>query len=134
MRVSEDYKVNYLFDTSSVLCYLLAEPHGKKILSLKSEAALPFIALTELYYILWQKAGKESADTTLGLVKSWHLPLLLPDEHISLLAGYLKARYGLGIADSYIAAFALAKDLTLVTKDEDYEILKSEIKILSLRK
>ena len=134
MRVSEDYKATYLLDTSSVLCYLLAEPHGKKLFSLKSKAALPFVAVTELYYVLWQRAGKETADTTLGLVKSWHLPLLFPDEHISLMAGSLKARYRLGIADSYVAALAIAGDLILVTRDEDYAVLENEMKVLYLHK
>ena len=134
MAVIENDKLKYIFDTSSLLSYLLGEPHGKKLLGLRSKAALPFVALTELYYILWQKVGKESADITLGLVKSWHLPLLIPDEYISILAGHLKARYGLGIADSYIGALAMAKNLILVTTDKDYVILEDEIEILYLHK
>jgi predicted nucleic acid-binding protein len=67
-------------------------------------------------------------------MRSWNLPLLFPDEHISISAGYIKASYGLGLADSYIAAFSLDKNLTLVTKDTDYDALKSEIKIIYLHK
>jgi predicted nucleic acid-binding protein len=132
MPVIGNYTVDYLLDTSSILSYLLAEPRGKKLIDLKDKSALTFISLTELYYILWQKTGKENADLTLGLIKSWKLPLLLADEHISLLAGYLKASYHLSLADSYIAAFAFDRDLTLVTKDPHYNILKNEIKILYL--
>lgn len=91
---------------------------------------IPFIALTELYYITWQKAGKAKADTICGLVKAWHLPVLMPDERMILTGGRLKAVHSLGIADSYIAAFARVHNLVLLTRDADYGALTEEVDLL----
>ena len=98
------------------------------------QSSLPFVALSEIYYIVWNKKGEAEADKIYGLIKSWNLPILFPDERIILMAGRLKALFKLGMADSYIAALSLDKNLTLVTKDKDYEILQNQIKILYLYK
>ena len=63
-------------------------------------------------------------------MKKWDLPILYPDESIILSAARIKAVYGLGIVDSYVAAFALKENSQLVTKDKDFEVLKKEINIL----
>lgn len=117
----------FLLDTSVIIGYLHREPDAKLLELVIKASAAPFIALTELYYITWQKAGKAKADTMYGLVKAWHLPVLMPDERVVLTAGRLKALYSLGIADSYIAAFARVRNLVLLTRDPDYGILKEEV-------
>lgn len=122
-----------VLDTSAILAYLAKEPGANRVESLKSDAAIPFMALSELYYILWQRRGKAEADTIYGLVKSWGLPVLYPDEQVILTAGRLKATCKLGIADSYIAAFALLNQTPLVSKDPDYEALLPELDLIKLR-
>lgn len=119
----------YLLDTSVLVAYLAEEKGGEELEKLKKESAIPFIALSELYYLTWQKQGKEKANETYALVKGWRLPILHPTEHIVLLAGEYKVKYRFSIADSYIAALAFHNSLTLVTKDPEYKILGQEIKI-----
>lgn len=119
----------YILDTSVILAHLAAEPGAERLASFRESGAIPFMALSELYYIVWQRKGKAEADTVFGLVKGWKLPILLPEERIILLAGRLKATYKLGIADSYIASFALDRSGTLVTKDPDYNVLKDELNV-----
>ncbi len=119
----------YVLDTSAVIAQLANESGAAKISQIKSSAFLPFIALSELYYIMWNKKGKPEADRFYGIVKSWQIPVLLPNERIILNAGRFKAIYKMGIADSYIAAFALDINAYLVTKDTDYRRLEKEISI-----
>ncbi len=126
--------MEYLLDTSSLIAYLADEKEADDVTKVIKKSALPFVALSEIYYIVWKKKGESEADNIYGLIKSWGLPILLPDEKIILLAGRLKAIFKLSMADSYIASISLDKNLTLVTKDRDYEILKNQIKILCLYK
>ncbi len=123
---------SHVFDTSAVIAYLANESAASRVHALKPKAAVPFMVYSELYYLLWQRKGKAEADTFYGLVKSWDLPLLLPNERIILTAGRLKAEHRLGIADSYIAAFALLHEVPLVTKDSDYEALVPDLKLIKL--
>ena len=131
-EISGNPSVAYVLDTSAIVAYLAQETGGDRVKHVRESAGIPFIALTELYAVMWRKHGHVSADETLQSVLGWHLPLLAPDERISLSAGYLKARHSLGIADSYVAALALASQATLVTKDHDFLSLKPDLTILLL--
>jgi len=125
-------KIKYLLDTSAIIAYLTNEKEAEKVFKLAPKSAIPFVALSEFYYIVWKKKGRAEADNAYGLVKSWKFPFLQPTESIILTASRFKVVYKLGFADSYIASFAFNKDLILVTKDKDYKSLKNEIKILFL--
>lgn len=119
----------YILDTSAVIAQLANEPGANKMARIKSQSYLPFIALSELYYVIWNKNGRAEADRYYGIVKGWGMPILQPNERIILNAGRFKALYRIGIADSYIAAFALDNNAYLVTKDRDYRKLEKEILI-----
>lgn len=119
----------FILDTSALITYLADERGALDVLKLLPESKLPFICLSELYYLVWNKKGKAEADKIYGTVKSWNLPILYPNERVILNAGRLKAIYKLGISDSYIASFALEEDSLLITKDKDYKALEEEIKI-----
>jgi len=108
---------------------LAEEKGGEELEKLKKESAIPFIFLSELYYLIRQKQGEEKANETYALLKGWRLPILYPTEHILLLAGEYKVKYKFSIAESYTAALAFHNGLTLVTKDPEYKILSQEIKI-----
>lgn len=125
--------MEYLLDTSSLIAYLSNEKEADEVSKVIKKSSLPFVALSEIYYIIWKKKGESEADNIYGLIKSWGLPILLPDERVILLAGRLKAVFKLGMVDSFIAALSLDRNLTLVTKDSDYEILQNQIKILYLK-
>ena len=123
---------NFILDTSALMAYLNDEKGASAVEKCITTCKIPFICLSELYYLIYKRRGKAEADKIYGVVKSWDLPVLYPDEIVILNAGRIKAAYRLGIADSYVAAFALEDDSQLVTKDQDYEILKEEINILTL--
>lgn len=124
--------IQYILDTSSLVAHLIELSVSSQLKRFIPRAGLPFVALTELYYIMWRKAGQPLADQAVQHVLSWHLPLLVPDEQLSLLAGDIKIKFSLGIADSYVAAFAIKYNASLITKDSDFQVFEPRIKIINL--
>ena len=123
---------NFILDTSAIFAYLHGEKAGKLLDLIWGASAIPFIAMSELYYVTWQKAGKAEADRIYSVVKEWSIPIYMPDERIMLSAGRFKVLYGLGIADSYIAAFAFIHQAVLITKDPDFKVITEETKTFQL--
>ena len=122
----------FILDTSAILAYLHGEKGGKLLDLVWEVSSIPFVAMSELYYVTWRKAGKAEADRAFGIVKAWNLPIYIPDERVILSAGRFKVLYRLGISDSYIAAFAFINRAVLITKDPDFKALFEEIKIFQL--
>jgi len=62
------------------------------------------------------------------------LPRLRVDspEALGLLAGALKAKHHMSVADAWIAALAQARNATLVHKDPEFEQVEATIKVLRL--
>lgn len=125
-------KAGFVLDTSALIAFLADEKEASAVLKVLALSKVPFICLSELYYIVWSKKDRAEADRIYGIIKSWNLPVLYPNERIMLSAGRIKAIYKLGIADSYIAAFSLDEGFPLVTKDKDYKVLEQEIKLMAL--
>lgn len=121
-----------VIDTSALIAYLAGEEEADEVGRLLVNCEIPFICLSELYYLVWRKKGRAEADKAYGIVRGWGLPLLYPNEQVVLNAGRIKAVYKLGISDSYIAALALERGAPLLTKDKDYAALRDEIEILLL--
>lgn len=125
-------KKGFVLDTSALIAFLADEKEASEVLKVLPSSRIPFICLSELYYIVWNKKDRAEADRIYGIVKSWNLPVLYPNERVILNAGRIKAVYKLGIADSYIAALSMDEGFALVTKDKDYKIIAKEIKIMAL--
>lgn len=122
----------FILDTSAILAYLHGEKGGELLDLVWGASSIPFIAMSELYYVIWRKAGKAEADRAFAIVKGWNLPIHTPDERVILTSGRFKMLYRLGISDSYIAAFAFINRAVLITKDPDFKTLTEEIKIFHL--
>jgi predicted nucleic acid-binding protein len=127
MEPESTHATRYLLDTSALVAYLANESGSQIVARCRNAAAIPFIALTELYYLIWSRKGRVEADFHYGIVKSWKLPILLPNERVLLSAGRLKAQYQMGIADSFVAALAIEGGLLLVTKDKDFQRVGKEV-------
>ena len=133
MPASAKPEVAYLLDTSAILAYLLNEPEAARVAALHKQAALPFVALAELYAALWLRFGQPKADEAIASIRSWQLPWFWPSEEVVLLAGRWRAIYRLGLADGFIAALACFHQVTLVTKDTDFRPLEKDLQLLYLR-
>lgn len=128
-----------VLDTSAVLAYVDDED-GAEIVEdclrsgRRQELALyaSFVTLTEIRYITIQEKDASSADYLVGLVKSWPLRWVYPDEKQCLLAARYKAEYGISLADSFVAAATYFLNATLVHKDPEFEPMAKEIRLRPL--
>ncbi len=122
----------YVLDTSAIIAYLFGERPALKLQDILSQSGVPFMALTEAYYLLLRRMSREQADQVLTTLLNWPVTFLYPDQKICLLAADLKGLQHLGIADSFIVAFALEHSATLVSKDPDYKVLEPRLKFIKL--
>ncbi len=129
----------YVLDTSALLT-LRADEEGagqvedilRKTLSHKNECYVSFISHTELFYIVWQREGREEAYKALTHLKTLPLEKVDPSEELLILAGEWKAIHPLSLADSFLAATAYLKQAILVHKDPEFEALKESVQLLNL--
>ncbi|HXU43893.1 MAG TPA: PIN domain-containing protein [Thermoanaerobaculia bacterium] len=129
----------FLLDTSALLTLTDGEVGSEVIKHLLDQAArgevevsISAASLMELYYIAIQEQGEDQAALLVGLVKSWPVSWLYPDEETFLLAGRMKAFHRLSFADALIAGTAVACAATLVHKDPEFETLAGELALRSL--
>ncbi len=129
----------YVLDTSAILAFTGQEEGAEQVERLLDEAnshktllEACSISLMELYYIAFGRQGQDEALRLVGLVKSWPLALVYPDEKTLLQAGKLKASYRLSVADALIAAVAKRRQATLVHKDPEFLALDQSVTLLTL--
>lgn len=129
----------YLLDTSAILALTDREDGFKKVEELldwatsgETEVVTCAVTLMELYYITLQEQGDDLAAQLVGLVKSWPIHWIYPDEKALLHAGRIKAFHRLSFADAIIAAVAKLHEAVLVHKDPEFETLGDEVSLLSL--
>jgi len=60
---------------------------------LYKESAIPFIALSEVFYTIYRRKGEEEALRIYRQVLGWELPILFPKESTLYFAGLLKVKY-----------------------------------------
>ncbi|MBI4212377.1 MAG: type II toxin-antitoxin system VapC family toxin [Deltaproteobacteria bacterium] len=130
---------DFILDTSALLT-LRANEEGADVIEdiLKKTAAnkhrcfLSFISLTEIFYIVFQREGKDEAYKTLAQIKTLPLEIIHPSEALLLLAGEWKAIHPMSLADSFVAATAHLQNAVLVHKDPEFEVLQDDIQLLPL--
>jgi predicted nucleic acid-binding protein len=129
----------YLLDTSATLAVTDREDGFEKVEQLLEQAAdgeadvgVCAVSLMELYYITLQEQGEDQAAQLVGLVKSWPVRWIYPEEKALLLGGRIKAFHRLSFADAIIAAVARLHEAVLVHKDPEFETLADEISLLNL--
>lgn len=98
----------------------------------KNKVLASFITLTEYFYIVYQKEGKEEANQSFLQLKTLPIEWMDANEKLLLIAGEYKALYAMSLADSLIAATAFMKEAILVHKDPEFEALKDQIKLKNL--
>jgi len=118
----------YVLDTSAWLTLIEDEPGSDIVQNLIEEAQTgqillftSFISYMEVYYIALQEHGEEEASVRINLMAS--LPVFRIESSTALgnIAGQIKARYRLSVADAWIAALARLYSAILVHKDPEFE-------------
>ena len=136
--ISASKKSSVLLDTKPLI-KLFAQEEGweevKDILSRieagQLEAGISVVTLTEIYYKYLQEQRPDLAKTrTEQLRYALYLNKLEIDQDVAIKAGEFKGKYGISIADAFIAASAYSQDATVISDDPDFGKI-SEIKVLT---
>ncbi len=126
-----------ILDASALVAYLWKEPGYEKVQDLLSKAAesersllMTTVNLGEVYYLLVRDHGLEEADKILQLIAT--LPIDFPDVDMELAkqAAIYKTAKNLPYVDCFAAALAKLRKGELVTKDKDFKIVETEIKVV----
>jgi predicted nucleic acid-binding protein len=125
----------YLLDSSALFTLIEDEPGAEKVETLlrEREIIIPWLCLMELHYISQQEQGLTEADRRYALLRATRATILWQStEPILLTAARLKAQHRISLADSVIAAFAIAHKAVLLHKDPEYEALKGQLELEAL--
>ncbi len=129
----------YVLDTSAWLTLIEDESGAERIEELLEKARageivvlVSFMSFMEVYYITLQERDRSEAQARVDLMAA--LPGLRVDstETLGLLAGELKAKHRMSVADAWIAALAQERNATLVHKDPEFEQVEATLKVLKL--
>ncbi len=129
----------YVLDTSAIFAFTDQEEGADEVEKLLDAARantcrleICAISLMEIFYVALMEQGENEAARLVGLVKSWPVNLIYPDEKILLQAGKLKANYRLSLADALITAVAKLHNAALVHKDPELVALANEVALFTL--
>jgi predicted nucleic acid-binding protein len=95
------------------------------------EACVSVVTLTEVYYKYLRGGRKDLALTRTEQIRhASYLKKCLIDEETAIKAGEFKGKYGIPIADAFIAATAHSEGATIISDDPDFRKV-SEVKVLT---
>ena len=127
-----------MLDTKPLI-KLFAEEQGwetvRDILSLieagELEASVSVVTLTEVYYKYLQEGRKDLALTRTEQIRCVpYIKKCLIDEETAIKAGEFKGKYGIPVAEAFIAAAAHYEGATIISDDPDFKKI-SEVKVLT---
>lgn len=125
-----------VLDSFALIAYFRDEPGGEKVEALLSKAAaadkpvhMTEVNYAEVKYIILRKDGPDAWATTTDLLPGLPIEFHPVDRRLSDLAGDLKARHRLSLADAFSAALAIETKAELITGDPEFKPLEKEIKI-----
>ena len=98
----------------------------------KTELYISVVNWGEVYYSTWQTHGHESARKTAAEISQLPIEVVNADSELTRTAATLRAKHRLPYADCFAAALAMIRKAQLVTSDQNFSKVKSEIEILFL--
>jgi predicted nucleic acid-binding protein len=128
-----------VLDSYAVLSFLFQEKGHEKIMDLLERAAESDTSLliaapnwAEICYIVERKVG--AARWKVAKVKLLGLPIeILPvDQELAEMAGEIKAKKRMSLADCFAAAMALQKKAEIYTGDPEFRAVEEEIHVVWL--
>lgn len=126
----------YVLDSFALLCFLDDDPGANDIQALLESARtqncelfMNVVNLSEVYYTTKRRNGGEQASQVLSLIDSFPMTFENADRALALLAGDIKAKAAISLADCFCAASAKRRSATVVTGDPEFEEIEGEIKI-----
>jgi len=128
-----------VLDSYAVLAYLFAEPGHEKVLSLLEKAAdsaknalISAPNWAEVRYIVERKAGfarwSEIRDRLAGLP----IEVVPVDQELAELAGHIKVKGKMSLADCFAAALAKDRKADLYTGDPEFRAVEADVRVVWL--
>ena len=122
----------YLLDTSALLTFIEDEPGADVVHDVLQRASqgnivvlVSFMSFMEVYYITLQERDTGEARARVELMASLPIMRVESTDSLGQIAGELKAKQRLSVADAWIAALAVERNAVLIHKDPDFEEVRS---------
>jgi predicted nucleic acid-binding protein len=126
-----------VLDANAVLDLIEAGPGSRKVerllqaaLQQHSSVLISVLNWGEVFYLLWQRRGEETARRTIASLSRLPLQIVPVDLSQALKAGEIKALHKIPYVDCVAAALAVLQRATLVTSDRDFEKLGRQFPVL----
>jgi len=127
----------YVLDANAILNFAEDSPGSVKVEHLLEDAfrqrnpiLVSVLNWGEVFYLLWQRRGEETARRTMANLSRLPLDLVPVDLSQALKASEIKAVHKIPYVDCVAAALAEIRQAVLVTSDRDFERLGRRIQVL----
>ena len=125
-----------VLDSFALLSFLRDEPGGEKVAALLEKAAqreqplhMTEVNYAETQYIIRRKDGEAAWRVVAGELAALPIEFHPADRRLADLAADFKTRFKLSLADAFAAALAKIRNAELITGDQEFKGIESEIKI-----
>jgi ribonuclease VapC len=124
---------NPVLDSSAILALLWDEPGADRVQAIvevaqRAATPCPMTAVNwgEVLYKIGQRAGSWAVPLAIEKLDGMPIALVDADRDLTVRAAMLKASRGMGLADAYCAALAIALDAPVLTCDSDFDDLERD--------
>jgi predicted nucleic acid-binding protein len=128
-----------VLDASAVISFFEGRSGAEEVEDLlaesvagKAELFISIVNWGEVYYSAWRAHGRDAARKTAAEISQLPIEVVNADSELTKIAAELRALHSLPYADCFAASLAKARKAQLVTSDQDFSKVKSEIEILFL--
>jgi len=126
-----------ILDSYALMIFLEKEPGFEKIESLFIDAIqkdnnllMATVNYGEVYYIVLRECGQEKLNEIEKIIDTLPIDVIDVDKNIVKQAARFKASKKISYADCFAAALAKINNGEVITGDEEFKVLKKEVKVL----
>jgi len=127
----------YVLDASALMAFFDGRPGAEMVGELLAKAAetrrfllISVINWGEIYYAVWRDRGQAAADEKLVEMAQLPIELVDVDRDTTKVAASLRAQHKLPYVDCFAAALGRIGRAHLVTADNDFKDVESEIRVI----
>jgi len=124
---------HFVLDSYALLAFFRNEDGAEKVEQLLNDAVtgkhqlyMTCINAGEVYYMSSRKDGVAKAEIAWKAIRQFPILLIDADLEFTLAAAKLKAKYSISYADAFAAALTIKRKATLITGDDEFDVLKNE--------
>ena len=125
-----------VLDASALISFFENRTGGDRVEELisesltgKTEILMSIVNWGEVYYSAWHAHGESAARQMAAEISQFPIQLVIADFDLTKCAAELRGKYRLPYADCFAAALSKTQRAELVTSDQDFAKVRSEIEI-----